>query len=436
MGTSPLTVPQWWRHLLIEAVIAGLATWFVVVAVTALPSFRPQPIQIQFGPGSPSYLEDFGVFYTAGRMLRDGRGREVYRLNTLGRAESQTFGERLGDFEVLPFFNPPHALLLFAPLTALSLQSSAAVWLVSSMLLAAVGLILLFRTYPSNLGVAGGACLALGIISSRPAYQASFYGQISYLLVFGLCLLYLSIVNSDARLSVPGLLILTLKPQFLVLPVVLLLAQRRYRELLITASLGLVLLASALWFTGPRSLIDFGRLLVSSTAWTNENGITTFGMFGWVGMVSDAMGSALPRVQRVLIQSLDILTVAVCAWVIWIGVRRRSRPESLLSIAVVGVLLASPHFYPQDLLLLVPVLLVLMHSRNGVSRLGVSFAIAGWFTAYLHFEVLGSTGINITTVYLLGLVATLALMSLGIIEDPGRRARSSRVQAPETARAT
>ena len=425
-----------WRPLAREALLAALTTWFAIVAITALPNLRPQQIRPQLPPNGASYLDDFDVFYSAGSLFRQGRGHDVYNLSALQSAESQTFGLPTEAFEALPFFNPPHALLLFAPLSLLNLPAAAAIWSLGTALLAAGGFGVLLRAYPLRLGTLPIACLALGIVSSLPVYQAAIHGQISFLLVLGLCLLYTSMQRQSARLSLPGLLILSLKPQLLLLPVILFVLQRRYRELAIAFAGGLVLLLAALSLSGVHALADYARLTVASTSWNGENGISTLGMFGWVGMVSGATGGQRFDALHQIVLILDALTLAFTAWGIWRGVRHGRDSGTLLSIAVAGALLASPHFYAQDLLLLVPVLLVMMHGTGPRHRspnaLANFFALAGWFTVYVHFTVLGDTHINPTTLYIVALLLMLVIQGSGL---GGSRAGRDRTRPSAAGRA-
>jgi hypothetical protein len=129
-------------------------------------------------------------------------------------------------------------------------------------------------------------------------------------------------------------------------------------------------------------------------------------MFGWVGMVGAVMEGSAPAVQRYAVLTLDALTLAVAGWVIYRGARRGVDGAILLSIAIIAGLLASPHFYAQDLILVIPVLLVQL-STSRVTWPIALFAIAGWFVAFTHFAVLSATHINLVTLYLLALLSWL-----------------------------
>jgi hypothetical protein len=251
--------------LAIEGLIAGLATWFAIVAVTAVPGLLPQRIRPQLPPEGTAYFDDFGVFYTAGWLLRQGQGDEIYNVTSLADAEHRIFDVPANQLQPLPFFNPPQALLLFAPLSFLKLNVAATLWMAGTLALAVAALLLLLANYRLRLGAGAVCCLILALVSSLPFYQTFVHGQLSFLLFFGVCLLYASMRRPSPGMSVTGLLILSIKPQLLLLPVILFLLQRRYRELAITLIGGLALIAAAVGISGLHTLGNYVRLLVSST---------------------------------------------------------------------------------------------------------------------------------------------------------------------------
>jgi Glycosyltransferase family 87 len=397
-----------WRALATEALLSALIAWFAIVAVTALPGLRPRQVQTWGIFSQESYLDDFAVFYSAGRLFTQGQGKQVYRLEALTAEEAKAFGQSPSDFVPLPFFNPPLALLLFGAFSALSLAHAVLLWTAGTLLLAGLGFILLWRAYPRTLTRSQSVAVALGLISSLPFYQTALHGQIAFLLLFGVCLLYAAIRRPSPKLSVPGLLILSLKPQLLLLPVILLVLQRRYRELLIAAAAGVVLLAAALAATGPNVPADYVRLLWASAHWENQNGVSPYGMFGWIGLVSDLFGGTLGTWGHLLVTGLDLCTYALVLWLILRGQRRRADPAVSLSLAILGGLLTSPHFYAQDLALLVPVLWIVYARRLASDGATGALALGGWFIPYVHFKLLQLTPLNVTTFYMLGLFVLLA----------------------------
>jgi hypothetical protein len=152
-------------------------------------------------------------------------------------------------------------------------------------------------------------------------------------------------------------------------------------------------------------------------------------MFGWVGLVSGLTAGQPGVAGHVAVTFLDAITLLVLGWFIVRGVRLGRRPAGLLSVGVVGGLLASPHFYAQDLLLLVPVLWGMLADDRLPRKVPFLFAIGAWFIPYVHFAVLGATSLNLTTLYLLGLLLLLIFESEGWEIVRGRAPPKPRTEA-------
>src|SRR3989304_3502600 len=71
---------------------------------------------------------DFTAFYTGWAIVRDGKGSLLYNLN-LEMSYQQDILDGRSFFEgLLPFINPPHVGIIFAPLACLPLSHAYTVW--------------------------------------------------------------------------------------------------------------------------------------------------------------------------------------------------------------------------------------------------------------------------------------------------------------------
>lgn len=392
-----------------EGLLAALITWFAIVLLTFLPVMRPRPFTLPESHGRyEPYLDDFVVFYSAASLLRKGEGSQVYNWTALRKAEAHLAGAKPAEVEPLPFFNPPHALLLLLPLTLLPPGAAAVVWLTGTIMLAMAGLWLLLETRgpPRSLGLR--CCAALAVLSSLPSLQAMLHGQLSFLLLFAVCLLYLGLARDRTVLVVAGLLLLGFKPQLVILPLLALLLLGRFQ---IVAWFAVCLLALTLAtdaLAGRLLEPAYITLLRESLQWDGVNGVARLSMFGWVGLLRGLIGPAQQKAQQTALTVLNGLTLATASLGLLLGTRRRRRPSLLLSLALVAGLIASPHFYAQDLLLLVPVLVTLPRSEELRPRATAwLLGLILWFVMYVHFDILSRTHINLTTLFLLGLLAWL-----------------------------
>ncbi|MGI8552000.1 MAG: hypothetical protein ACR2PL_14620, partial [Dehalococcoidia bacterium] len=80
------------RWILPEVLFAGLIVWFSAVIVTTLPDLRPQPIRTVEPARYDPYLDDFVVFYAAGKLARSGKGAGIYTLSAIQASGASVLG--------------------------------------------------------------------------------------------------------------------------------------------------------------------------------------------------------------------------------------------------------------------------------------------------------------------------------------------------------
>src|SRR4029079_16102116 len=71
---------------------------------------------------------DFTIFYTAGKVVNEGRGRQVYDLETQFALQRSFAPEVKHRENALPFNHPPFEALLFVPLAGLPYVAAYLVW--------------------------------------------------------------------------------------------------------------------------------------------------------------------------------------------------------------------------------------------------------------------------------------------------------------------
>jgi uncharacterized membrane protein len=71
---------------------------------------------------------DFTVFYTAGKILREGRGRELYEARTQDAVQREFATNTDIRQGPLPYIHPPFEALMFVPLTFLSYVEAFVLW--------------------------------------------------------------------------------------------------------------------------------------------------------------------------------------------------------------------------------------------------------------------------------------------------------------------
>ena len=130
---------------------------------------------------------DFTIFYTAGKCILQGRGRQLYDLETQFAIQREFASEVKHRENPLPFNHPPFEALLFAPLARLPYVAAYLVWAVFNIALilgfwhaaspAPAQLARFFtspatagnvRFFPCNHGIAAGTGLNLAALSLWP----------------------------------------------------------------------------------------------------------------------------------------------------------------------------------------------------------------------------------------------------------------------------
>ena len=384
--------------LIVAPVILG--GWFLYIAISSYAPLLSRPIALPESGSDALMFDDFVVFHTAGKVIND-IGGAVYDPETISPLQAQQTGQAADRVAVLPYFNPPPALLPFALLGLLSLGPAAIVWLTGGALLALAGLRALALRIDASPEAA--LVLALGAFSSLPVYQAVVHGQMTFVLLAGFCLFGAGILRPGrSGYVVLGLVLLAVKPVFLPLPLLYLVLRGRFQLLLRFAAVEvlLFLIASALF--GTHVPLDYASMSVEALSWDEVNGISTYGMFGWTGFWRGILGPDVHLPQMALTALSALVTVAVFAATF----ARTDNPRLALSAIVVGALLISPHSYAQDLVLLViPVLMLMQEYRD--SRLFYAVGLLAWFAAFVHFDTLTLTGVgaaNLGIIVLAGFV--------------------------------
>ncbi len=317
---------------------------------------------------------DFISPYAAGRLVLEGAGARLYDLRLQQRTQGRIIGRP--EFRGLcSFVNPPVVAVALAPLALLPFH--AAYCLYTGLLLVAYLLGLWFlRPHLPAFRDAWGTVAGLGLLFYPMAITITG-GQntaLTFLLLAGAygCLRRGRAVAAGALLG-----LLLYKPQFALLPLLLVATQRRYRTL---ASAGAV--AALLYLVGAAVCgFDWPLVMMRSlnAYWPLENrfnGRTSIALVG----VCDA---AIPHGTGRLIGM--ILSVAVAGLCLhgWRCCASEGRGLNLgWALAVSGGILVSPHTQWYDAgLLLLSALLVLdarLARAGGVSTAGRAALVAGF----------------------------------------------------------
>ncbi len=296
---------------------------------------------------------DFTAFYVGGTLLREGHTGDLYSQAVQQPLHSALIApDHEGD---LPFVNTPVAAALVLPATVLSLDAAYRLWSVLELAVLVLAVVLAVRSVEWPAGtprlwqVAAGAAALAGLGTLTTFVQA----QWTPLLALGLVVAYRS--WKCGRLATGAAVLVVsagiAKPHLALGLLAFLLGWRERRVIAgaIAGAAGLAVASLAL--VGPAELAGFVGVLASSTTrWELAT------MVSFIGVVGSVAGNGLVAHVIGLVASL-----LACAAALWLGMTVRRDPRRL-DAALVGAavlsLLASPHAYPDDLVMLAPALVI------------------------------------------------------------------------------
>ena len=323
------------QKLLMESLVLPVAGIAVVLSLLYLSLWKS---------GQDDLLPDFLPLCAAGQLIRTDPGSLHNRGSQL---ETQQAAAGIRPQSFLSFAYPPVTAGLFAPLTLLSYRSAYAVWVLISLLMLGLSIYLCSDNF--QLGQEGRRFLAIGTIALFPVYIALAQGQTAILILLLFTLAFVALQKGNEWQAGVWVGLLFLKPQWLLLPGLVLLGRKSWKALIsLFISLFLLILAgfSLVGWEG------FGQLLAlmvqMASGWEpsgpplHQYNLRALGFFLTLGPTFWITGSALVA-----------LTVTATWW------RREDTPWHLATLSL-GMLLSSPQANPHDLVLVIPALAVLI----------------------------------------------------------------------------
>ena len=234
-----------WRH-------GSALLWLFVAAMIVTHLFFLWRVRDRIAGGDP----DFTVFYTAGKILRQGLGAQLYspRMQLAVQAEfAANPSLRQGP---LPYIHPPFEALFFLPLTYLPYPTAFVVWnLINLVILVAVA-VLLRKSLP-QLHLTPVWRLVLLCLAFFPIFADFHQGQDAILLLFIVTLSFLAF-DRNSDFAAGCFLGFGLFKYHLILPLALILAIWRGRKFLAGFSLSsLTVILISLGLVGWNSALQY-----------------------------------------------------------------------------------------------------------------------------------------------------------------------------------
>jgi len=358
-----------------ERIVRGLAVLFVLTLLVGfVVSSLPQRINDL----------DFSEYYSAGQIIRQGLGRQLYDLKV-----QLDFQLRIAKPHV--FYNhPPFEALLFAPFTFLSYRAAYISWvLISVGLLVCAAVIIesntkviLASSRYARMQADFGLVLLL-FMTFAPVTTCLLLGQDSPLLLLIYTLTFV-LLRRRKEFWAGCLMAGGLFKFHLIVPFVLVLVLRRKWSFLQGFVLvGATLIVISISVSGPSVLVVYPRFLLLNPIYQQVAGFAPEYMPNIRGFVQLLLNGRAAAISAVLIAGGSVAAI-------WFAARNWNDEQLGLSFsaAVLAAQMASYHLYNYDLtLLLLPVSIVcgeLAGQGRALFRPVLLVALIALFIPLLH----------------------------------------------------
>jgi Glycosyltransferase family 87 len=336
-----------------------IKTWIAVLIVGMLCIHGVLFWKARFlvGQGYP----DFTIFYTAGKMLRQGLGHSLYDSN-LQYEVQQTFasGVRIRKGP-LPYNHPPFEALIFVPLASLAYPTAYAAWTVINLAILGILPFLLRRHIPLLKQFPPLLWLPVWL-GFFPVLVALLQGQDVLLLLLLNALAFAALKRNADTLAGCWLGLSLFKFQLIVPLVLILICWKRTRVVrgfVVTAA---VLAAISVAITGWAGALRYPGYVLHFEEFMERGGIAA-DMPNLRGLLEGwSFSRGFAAVHLITIA----LSLCLLAWAIMKGrgsMLSGRQFDLQFSLAMVAAVLASYHAFPYDLsLLVIPLLLVVSYA--------------------------------------------------------------------------
>ncbi len=300
-------------------------------------------------PGIKKGYPDFTIFYSAGKILRQGLGHQLYSRKLQYEVQESFTGHISFRKGPLPYNHPPFEAPLFVPLTLLPYPQAFAVWDLLSVV-ELLGVALLLRRCVATLHALAPWKFVLCALAFFPVFACLLEGQDSILMLL-LCTLAFQALKK--KTDVAGgcwLALAAFKLQFIIPIVLLLIVWKRRRVALGFAAVGAVLTLISVGLVGVESVLQYPGYVLRIVDAPGIGGVppeflpNLHGLaMGWRGPLSGTMGGALAALS----------SVTVFAFAAWKGWAHPEKLELQFSLAILVAVLIAWHTNSHDHSLLV-----------------------------------------------------------------------------------
>lgn len=247
----------------------------------------------------------------------------------------------------------PYTGILLHPLVFLPIDMACMAWLLFETILAFIAVVWVARKY-GNLSRLSALAVAVAGFASIPGFRASFFGQLSWLMVPLAAVFVWALLEKHDFVGGISLSIMSLKPHYALAFLLSALAWKRWRLLGAFCLLELVLTVAAGQVIGWNNVFSYPSLLFQLQSKLSYMGSDYRADSLWNIGVLRLLATFLPESQRMLPTLLTWFLGLALIYLIWC----RARPKGRLAfgwavaISILVFLTTSPHSHDHDAVLI------------------------------------------------------------------------------------
>jgi hypothetical protein len=268
LNTTPLSTRPW-----ILGCLAALFILAIGLSLWNLASTTP------FGES------DFKIYWSAAYLL--GRGQNPYDIESVKSVQIAETGS-LSNEQIIAW-NPPFLFVALLPLVWLPFLTAKFAWLVINILLIVTAAFMLIKIYLETAAPRLKLAFIILAVGFPAAITGLYMGQVTFLVFWGLVASLMLIKREQWFWAGAVLILTTVKPHMVVLPVLYILVSMAYRHKyqgwVGLAVAGLAFLAVLLLFRSDILLKLVGETSVASGRWATT---TLGGLLSYLGITEAA----------------------------------------------------------------------------------------------------------------------------------------------------
>lgn len=288
---------------------------------------------------------DFLAFYTGGKLFEEDR-KNLYSLKSQIKMQNK-IAINAKKYLPLAFLNPPFVAYFFSFFNDFSIEKVFNAWLVINIII--VGIICVLVIKLNGYGWYTKIGIAMSVFMSSSVYYSLRIGQLSNLLLLSTLLSWILYKRRSIFLSGLSLSFLWIKPQFVILPILIIVLHRNPRLLAGFAAGSILFFLVSLQTVGTEGIKSYLDLLATASGWTMEYGNNIADQFTIQSLIVTFTGNF-----SIVIKLIGLfLSVLVFLVTFYISKSKLSVDSYKLNIAWASIIFAtvliSPHIHFQDL---------------------------------------------------------------------------------------